>query len=522
VALTGVSCGSSVESVRHGPWVALGGYEAADEAAALRAHHGTQGSVVAGVTTRQGDGSVSVVLYTYSAHEEWRARHPTEAAAAVARQTECDAQCARCEHHEWPTEAIHRSAQSGCSTLHLAVVDLEDRGRGAVRRAVEVEPYVCAEEGAALVERPQIEAADVDGDGQAEVRVRYGWATAPGPCPRLRSSFRTERIFDLDDLHEQLRVVLEDGSPSLNERGVATVELVDLNRDGHADARTRRARGDRLCALDEHGWPRRAPEGSAPAPRCTITEIEEQHLWSAPQDRWILDPSSRRETTWAGVLAPLSPTVASGPPADDGPLGARMREIWEQYGGGRGPANDLVTGAGNTGDEADFQVDLQSGRCYTVIGVAEPSITDLDMFLFDPQGSQVAQDQATDNFPIVQACPQTSGSYRVQLKVYAGQGAYAFQVFGTDATSTPPGAGGTPPHVPPGTNVPASFGVTECDAYAARACTCSNAQIRGLLCSAAQTAFQGWQAAIGMSPATRDTIRQACDAAEQALRAACP
>jgi hypothetical protein len=502
--------------------VALGGYEAADEAAALRAHHRTRGSVVAGVTARQGDGAVSVVLYTYSAHDEWRARHPAEAAAVAARQTECDAPCARCERHEWPTEAIHRSAQGRCATLHLAVVDLDDRGRGTVRRTVEVEPYVCAEDGAALVERPQIEAADLDGDGQVEVRARYGWSTAPGPCPRLRSSFRTERIFELDDLHEQLRVVLEDGSTSSNERGVATVELVDLNRDGHADARTRRARGDRLCALDEQGWPRRAPDGSAADGRCTITEIEEQHLWSAAQDRWILDPASRRETTWPGVSAPPPTTTASLRPGDDTPLGARMRELWAQYGGGRGPANELVTGAGNTGDEADFQVDLHAGRCYTVIGVAEPSINDLDMFLFDPQGSQVAQDQATDNFPIVQACPQTSGTYRVQLKVYAGQGAYAFQVFGSDATSTPPGAAGTPPQVPPGTNLPPSFGIAECDAYAVRACGCSNAHMRGNLCSAVQTAFQGWQAAITMAPATRDTIRQACDAAEQALRAACP
>ena len=80
----------------------------------------------------------------------------------------------------------------------------------------------------------------------------------------------------------------------------------------------------------------------------------------------------------------------------------------------------------------------------------------------------------------------------------------------------------TPPAVTP-TAAPGapSIGIPECDAYAARACNCNNEAMRAQLCSTAQTGMQGWQAAIAASPAARDTIVQACAAAETGLRAAC-
>lgn len=80
----------------------------------------------------------------------------------------------------------------------------------------------------------------------------------------------------------------------------------------------------------------------------------------------------------------------------------------------------------------------------------------------------------------------------------------------------------TPPAVTP-TAAPGapSIGIPECDAYAARACNCNNEAMRAQLCSTAQTGMQGWQAAIAASPAARDTIVQACTAAETGLRAAC-
>jgi hypothetical protein len=128
-----------------------------------------------------------------------------------------------------------------------------------------------------------------------------------------------------------------------------------------------------------------------------------------------------------------APVHAPPPPVVGGNdfLSNRMREIAGRYAGGRIPISPLMRGNLTTSQTQDFSVPLVAGRCYTVVGVGEPSVTDLDMFLFDGNGTQVAQDQATDNFPIVQTCPNVPGNFRVQVKMYSGYGAFGLQVFGS-------------------------------------------------------------------------------------------
>jgi hypothetical protein len=86
-----------------------------------------------------------------------------------------------------------------------------------------------------------------------------------------------------------------------------------------------------------------------------------------------------------------------------------------------------------------------------------------------------------------------------------------------------PAVPGVPPAVTPtaAPGAPASIGIPECDAYAARACNCNNEAMRATVCASATTSMQSWQAAIAASPASRDTIVAGCSAAEQGLRAAC-
>ncbi len=68
----------------------------------------------------------------------------------------------------------------------------------------------------------------------------------------------------------------------------------------------------------------------------------------------------------------------------------------------------------------------------------------------------------------------------------------------------------------PAAGAPASFGVPECDAYAARACGCANEMMRAPMCQAATMAFQGWAAVAAMA---RDTVVQGCNQAAQGLAA---
>jgi hypothetical protein len=131
------------------------------------------------------------------------------------------------------------------------------------------------------------------------------------------------------------------------------------------------------------------------------------------------------QTFQSGGLQPPPPVVGG-----NDFLSNRMREISGRFASGRLPVSPLMRGSLQTSQTRDFSVGLQTGHCYTVVGVADPSVTDLDLFLFDQNGTQVAQDQATDNFPIVQACPSVPGNYRIQVKMYSGYGSFALQVFG--------------------------------------------------------------------------------------------
>ena len=109
----------------------------------------------------------------------------------------------------------------------------------------------------------------------------------------------------------------------------------------------------------------------------------------------------------------------------------RMNEIYARFGQNRQPVSPLFRGNLGTSQTQDFSVNLQVGHCYTLIGVGTASVTDLDLFLFDQNGSQVAQDQETDNFPVVSSCPNMTGAFRVQAKMYGGSGEFGLQVFGS-------------------------------------------------------------------------------------------
>ena len=109
----------------------------------------------------------------------------------------------------------------------------------------------------------------------------------------------------------------------------------------------------------------------------------------------------------------------------------RMNEIYARFGQGRQPVSPLFRGNLATGQTQDSSVTLMAGHCYTLIGVGAATVTDLDLFLFDQNGTQVAQDQATDNFPIVTNCPPVGGAYRVQAKMFTGSGEFGLQVFGS-------------------------------------------------------------------------------------------
>lgn len=131
------------------------------------------------------------------------------------------------------------------------------------------------------------------------------------------------------------------------------------------------------------------------------------------------------------------PAEAASPPEEEiapgDTIGREMQVRAQQFAQGMRPATPLFRGTLDTGGTQDYQAVLQGGRCFKILGVGSDGVTDLDLFLFDPNGVQVQQDTATDNYPVLglthPICPQEPGSYRVQVKMFAGQGDFGVRVY---------------------------------------------------------------------------------------------
>jgi hypothetical protein len=83
-----------------------------------------------------------------------------------------------------------------------------------------------------------------------------------------------------------------------------------------------------------------------------------------------------------------------------------------------GPSG-IVLGAGQV---REFPATLQAGTCYAFATFGGPGATDTDVSLLDGSGSEVARDVASNVDGMFRVCPTTSGSYRLQVKMYGGSG----------------------------------------------------------------------------------------------------
>lgn len=133
------------------------------------------------------------------------------------------------------------------------------------------------------------------------------------------------------------------------------------------------------------------------------------------------------------MVPPPSDPGAAVPPAANDFIAVNMTARQQQFAQGMVAATPLQRGSLTTSQTQDFQAVLTPGRCYKIIGIGGPTVTDLDLVLFDPNGVQIQQDIATDNYPVLglsqPLCPTVPGAYRVQVKMYSGQGEFGVQVF---------------------------------------------------------------------------------------------
>lgn len=95
-----------------------------------------------------------------------------------------------------------------------------------------------------------------------------------------------------------------------------------------------------------------------------------------------------------------------------------------------GPDNDSLS----QGDSDDYNVILQGGRSYKLIGVCDNDCSDLDITLYDNDGDIVDRDLLDDDKPVVSVSGKSGGRYRMNVSMAAcstGTCFYSVAVYGS-------------------------------------------------------------------------------------------
>lgn len=93
--------------------------------------------------------------------------------------------------------------------------------------------------------------------------------------------------------------------------------------------------------------------------------------------------------------------------------------------------DDVVTGDLGSGQDEEFELELEAGRTYIIMGVCDNSCSDLDMSLTTSGGADVDSDYELDDVPMVSVEVERSGTYRLKVEMATCTGScdYGVAVF---------------------------------------------------------------------------------------------
>jgi hypothetical protein len=78
-------------------------------------------------------------------------------------------------------------------------------------------------------------------------------------------------------------------------------------------------------------------------------------------------------------------------------------------------SHDTYTGSLGNQENESLTLSLRAGTDYAIIGVCDEDCTDIDLRLFDEDGDEIDSDLETDDNPVVQVSPRSSGKYRIKV-----------------------------------------------------------------------------------------------------------
>ncbi|HEU0302933.1 MAG TPA: hypothetical protein VFR37_26000, partial [Longimicrobium sp.] len=84
---------------------------------------------------------------------------------------------------------------------------------------------------------------------------------------------------------------------------------------------------------------------------------------------------------------------------------------------GYAPADDAVMGTLAEGDDAEFELDLEAGVHYAIIGFCDRGCSDLDLALADGGGNEVDSDYLLDDYPTLEFDSESTGTFVLSVEM---------------------------------------------------------------------------------------------------------
>lgn len=79
--------------------------------------------------------------------------------------------------------------------------------------------------------------------------------------------------------------------------------------------------------------------------------------------------------------------------------------------------DDIVSGDLEQGGEEEFELELEGGKTYIIVGVCDGDCSDLDMALTTASGDDVDSDYELDDVPMVTVEVERGGTYHLKVEM---------------------------------------------------------------------------------------------------------
>jgi hypothetical protein len=113
-------------------------------------------------------------------------------------------------------------------------------------------------------------------------------------------------------------------------------------------------------------------------------------------------------------------------PANKVDLEAAILAMAKSSASGAEQVGDFFEGSA---DKTDWYTALDSSKCYWFIGAGDDGISELHLYLWDPDDKRITANKSETNRVNVGHCPTVSGMFHFQAKVSSGSGTYKVGVF---------------------------------------------------------------------------------------------